>query len=292
MTAPSDEHSCSHARERDRTLLKRCLDNLYHHYDLEFLRTDPLWFPHQYPRKADQEVVAFLACQFAYGNVAQIFRTLRTIFDGLGREPSAAIRDRAVRLRQFARFRHRFHGPDDLRLLLRATGEVLRRYGSIEAFFSKHHDGGDIAEGVSAFSREFLAISRQLGGPPGRAYAFFFPDPLDHGSACKRLNMFLRWAVRRDSLDLGLWSAVSSSDLIIPLDTHVARISRYIGLTHRKVNDWKTAKEITDALRELDPADPVKYDFSIARLGILRHCPRKRDLRRCVACKLYEVCLL
>ena len=114
---------------------------------------------------------------------------------------------------------------------------------------------------------------------------------LPGGSACKRLNLYLRWMVRRgDNLDFGLWTDVDPAKLIIPLDTHVARISRYIGLTERKSCDWVAAEEVTCSLRILDPKDPVKYDFAICRLGILDDCPSKRDHEKCKLCTLADVC--
>jgi uncharacterized protein (TIGR02757 family) len=111
------------------------------------------------------------------------------------------------------------------------------------------------------------------------------------GSACKRMNLYLRWMVRGgDGIDCGLWPGVPTSALVIPLDTHVARISRFLGLTRRRTQDWKMAEEITASLRRFDPADPVKYDFAICRLGILDHCPSRRNLHKCAACPLLELC--
>ena len=127
---------------------------------------------------------------------------------------------------------------------------------------------------------------------PGSPVRLFFSSPAD-GSACKRLNLFLRWMVRRSGgLDFGLWSDVSPRRLVIPLDTHVARIARYVGLTTRTTPDWKMALDVTHSLRRFDPGDPVKYDFAICRLGILDYCPRKRDIVKCEGCSLRPVCTL
>ncbi|MBE9531259.1 MAG: DUF2400 family protein, partial [Proteobacteria bacterium] len=112
-------------------------------------------------------------------------------------------------------------------------------------------------------------------------------------SACKRLNLYLRWMVRRgDKLDFGLWRDITPAKLIIPLDTHIARISSNIGLTKRKSADWRMAEEITASLRELDPEDPTKYDFSLARLGILEKCTKNREPAKCEACLIKEICVL
>lgn len=279
-------------RPNDRTL-KRCLDKLYLTYDSEYLNSDPLWFPRQYSNPSDQEVVALISALFAYGNVKQIFRSVRLILDELGPSPADTIRrltPREIR-RRFRGFAHRFNTADDVRRLIAAISHVLRRNGSIQGFFVEA-GGSDTRSRISAFSRAILALPHPAGLAGGRYYRFLFPDPIEGGSACKRLNMFLRWVVRSDRLDLGLWSCIPASQLIMPVDTHVGRISRYIGLTARAGNDWKTAAEITESLARLNPSDPVRYDFAIARLGILRHCPRKRDALRCAACDLFSVCRL
>ncbi|MBI2840727.1 MAG: TIGR02757 family protein [Acidobacteria bacterium] len=272
--------------------LKRALDNLYAQYDAGYLRTDPLWFPKQYESPEDREVAAFFAAQFAYGNVPQIFRSLRELFRHLGPHPAAFVRSYRGGRAALDGFTHRFNGPADLDLLLRTTAAVLRKHGSLQTLFSSDYRAGRLREAISAFSRRFLEISAAFDSQTARSFAFLFPDPVAGGSACKRLNMFLRWMVRRDHLDLGLWTCMPASELVIPLDTHVGRISRYIGLTSRQTDNWKTAEDITSALRALDPEDPVKYDFAIARLGILRLCPRKRIPVRCRECSLFEVCLL
>ena len=121
---------------------------------------------------------------------------------------------------------------------------------------------------------------------------YFLPSPED-GSACKRLNLYLRWMVRRgDGLDFGQWREVSTAHLVIPLDSHVSRIARYVGLTDRLTPSWGTALEVTEQLCRFDPRDPVKYDFSLCRLGILKLCPKKRRPSKCRACPLLDVCLL
>ncbi len=128
--------------------------------------------------------------------------------------------------------------------------------------------------------------------PEKAGVRFFFPSPSGK-SPCKRLNLYLRWMVRRgDDLDFGLWEQVDPARLVIPLDTHVARISRHLGLSQRKTADWKMAEEVTDALKELDPLDPVKYDFSISRLGILERCTKKRSASMCRECVINDVCVI
>jgi uncharacterized protein (TIGR02757 family) len=124
------------------------------------------------------------------------------------------------------------------------------------------------------------------------AIRFFFPTPVD-GSACKRMNLYLRWMVRpEDGVDCGVWTGVAPSRLVIPLDTHIARISSYIGLTDRKSPGWAMALDITHHLRALDRNDPLRYDFALCHLGIAGDCPRKQDPAKCVKCPIQPVCRL
>ncbi|MEW6364204.1 MAG: TIGR02757 family protein [Acidobacteriota bacterium] len=269
--------------------LKRRLDGL--HRDTKNFDCDPVWFPHQYATAADREVVAFIAAQFAYGNVKQIFRSLRFVMERLTPGPAGFLPGYTARHpMRFRGFCHRFHGPADLRLLLLTVGEVLRQWGSIEAVFADGYRG-DLRAAIASFSSKLLGISKSARIRPGKSFGFFFPDPVARGSPCKRLNMFLRWVARDEPPDLGLWKCIDPADLMIPLDTHVARIGRLLGLTSRRSNDWTTAAEITASLRLLDPRDPVKYDFAIAQLGIRRECPHRRDPRLCSACGLRDVCV-
>ena len=135
--------------------------------------------------------------------------------------------------------------------------------------------------------------SRDLGVFKRRhGVRFLLPSPSE-GSACKRLNLFLRWMVRaEDGIDCGVWTRVSSRQLVIPLDTHIARISSYIGLTEMRSPGWPMALDITRSLRRLDPGDPVRYDFALCHLGIAGDCPRKRNLQKCARCPIVAICRL
>ena len=153
---------------------------------------------------------------------------------------------------------------------------------------------GAMRAALSSFSQRFLALDFSPlypGGVLGRdaGVRWFFPDP-EGKSACKRLNLYLRWMTRTDGFDLGLWPQVSTGDLLIPLDTHVARICGYLGLTQRKTVGWAMVEEVTDGLKRLHAGDPIRYDWAISRLGILGHCPSRRHPQRCVACRLFTVC--
>ncbi len=244
-------------------------------------------------------MAAFIAAVFAYGRVAQILKTLEQIFTPMGVSPYAFVRDFDV-ARDGEKFRHivhRFNRGSDILGLLLGLQQIIRRDGSLKKFFLRGYAPSqpDTTGALSLFVEAFLALdfTPVLGKRPPSAHAGFrylLPSPRK-GSACKRLHMFLRWVVRRDDgLDLGLWEEVAPNKLIVPLDTHVGRIARRIGMTERRAADGKTALDVTATLRGLEPEDPVKYDFALARLGILKHCTKEKNLTRCAACPLYPIC--
>ena len=158
----------------------------------------------------------------------------------------------------------------------------------------KGYEEGDdhIGPSLSRFVRRILALATEPFYPSiskGTGIRHFLADPTD-GSGCKRLNLFLRWMVRKDGIDLGLWKEVSAAKLIIPLDTHLIRLGTRLGLTTRKSPDWKMAVEITEALRGCDPDDPVKYDFALCTVGKLHACPARPDENRCRDCPVMPCC--
>jgi uncharacterized protein (TIGR02757 family) len=171
---------------------------------------------------------------------------------------------------------HRWTRGEDIAALLWILRQMLEASGSIEAFFAVGlaPDAVDIADALDAFSRRALAldIRRAYGRVPRKAgVCYFFPRP-SAGSACKRLNLFLRWMVRRDAIDLGVWTRVSPAQLIVPLDTHVIRLGRCLRLTTYTSPGWRMAADITAALRQLDPADPVRFDFALCHVGMMSAC--------------------
>ena len=182
-------------------------------------------------------------------------------------------------LKAFRGFKHRFNDGRDLVALLWGIRLMIEDAGSVNAFFLRFHDAAaqDVTAGLNGYASAVLALDyRPVFGmhplPSGSYFPFLFPAPAA-GSACKRLCMFLRWVVRpADGIDLGIWQGVSPSQLVIPVDTHISRICSYLGFTRRTSADWRMAQEITAALRHLDPSDPVKYDFSLAHLGISEGC--------------------
>jgi uncharacterized protein (TIGR02757 family) len=145
----------------------------------------------------------------------------------------------------------------------------INKHKSIKQIFLQGYNiyDEDVKNGISRFSKHFINSFIETFGNVSDGIKFMFPLP-EKGSACKRMNLFLRWMVRKDELDFGLWKEIPASKLVIPVDTHVARISRKLKLTKRKNADWKMAEEITSNLKKFDPEDPIKYDFAICHLGI------------------------
>lgn len=278
--------------------LKPVLEALYAARSSAHLANDPLSFCHRYQRKEDQEIAGLIAASFAYGNVKIIKRNLEGIFAVMGDSPRLFVEefDPACGMRIFARFKHRFNDGRDLCALLLACRIMVREAGSIGAWFGRfrHQDDRDITAALCGFSASVkeLDLSPVFGRqtvPDDSYFPFFFPSPAS-GSACKRLCMYLRWMVRpADGIDLGIWEGVSPGQLVIPVDAHIRRICGFLGFTSRKQADWRMAQEITARLRELDPHDPVKYDFSLCHLGISEGCDGK-DLERCLSCAIKDVC--
>ena len=278
--------------------LKTILEALYETRSQAHLANDPLSFSHRYRDPQDQEVVGLISASFAYGNVKIIKKNLATIFDVMGGSPRLFVErfDPEQGARLFAGFKHRFNDGRDLCALLLACRIMLEESGSIEKWLLRFHDQGreNLTRTLSGFSEAVkrLDLSPVFGSkevPADSYFPFFFPSPAS-GSACKRLCMYLRWMVRpADGIDLGIWKGITPDKLVIPVDAHIQRICRFLGFTSRKQADWRMACEITRSLREIDPADPVKYDFSICHLGISEGCDGK-DRLKCVACPIAGIC--
>lgn len=291
---------CDQTQDKS-SMFKGYLDRLYETFDLDFLSTDPLEFVHRFDRPEDREIVGLIASSLAYGRVAGIKRSIERVMAVVGSSPYrftkgfSPERDTAL----FSGFKHRFNSGADISALIYFARQMIEESGSIGGFFLKGYSPGhrNIKEALSAFSENVLSLDsaqvyKRKRLPEKAGVRFFFPSPAG-GSPCKRLNLYLRWMVRRaDRLDFGQWKGVDPSKLVIPLDTHIARISRNIGLTVRANPDWKMAEEITEGLKRLDPADPVKYDFALCRLGILERCPRKASAENCERCMIREICVL
>ena len=261
------------------------------------LRGDPVELPHRYHDARDVEVAALLSAALAYGRVDLFKPRLAALLESLGPAPAAVARDSSPRelLARTAGFSYRMTGPRDVACLLFGAGAMLRAHGSLGACFVGHYrrlGEQSVRAALGAFVDELLAPDfTPLTGArsPARRLKHLLPHPA-RGSACKRLNLFLRWMIRGpDGVDFGLWD-VPASALVVPLDTHVHRIGGLIGLTRRKDLSWRTAEDVTARLRALDPEDPVRFDFALSHLGISGACPSRRDEKKCVGCPLRPIC--
>jgi len=260
------------------------------------MRGDPVELPHRYQDPRDIEVASLLCAALAYGRVDLFKPRLRALLDALGPSPAAvAMTARPAELVDRAKgFSYRMTDARDVACLLHGAGAILRSHGTLGSCFTAHYRRlRSVRAALGAFVDElcapdFTPITGQRG--PTRRLKHLLPHP-DRGSACKRLNLFLRWMVRGpDGVDFGLWREVPAGELVVPLDTHVHRIGRFIGLTRRKDLSWKTAEDVTRRLRQLDAEDPVRYDFALSHLGISGTCASRKDLRRCAGCPLKPIC--
>ena len=275
--------------------LAPALDDAYDGFNLAHSTRDPIWTVRRFNEPADQEVVAFIAAALAFGRVQSVLQTVDAVLGVMGPSPAAFLRTYTpAEAGRFDTLGHRWIGSRDLAALAWQLHQMLRDHGSIEAFFAEggRHSGDDIVEaGLESFSRRAMALD--LSAIYGRArpvpgVGYFFSRP-SSGGACKRLNLFLRWMVRRDAVDLGLWSAVSPAQLIVPLDTHIIRVGRCLGLTRRVSPGWKMAMDITATLRQLAPEDPVRYDFAMCHIGMMGACGFGTTHTN-AQCPLYAVC--
>jgi len=254
--------------------------------------SDPIRFVHRYSTRADREIVAFLASALAYGRIPQIEKDLNELFARMGESPYSFVKNFSKPDRQRLKsFKHRFNTGDDISDLLELLKTVLGRYSSIENFFVKGYNPYDknIIPALSGFCDSLLDIYiKTHDGCPSKGLGYLLPSP-SAGSACKRLNLFLRWMVRGDNVDLGLWKTIDKSKLIVPVDVHLARISGLLGFCRRKTVSLASAIEITAGFTEIEPADPVKYDFALNRLATLRKCTGRHQ-SGCQFCELFGFC--
>jgi uncharacterized protein (TIGR02757 family) len=248
------------------------LDDLYRSFDHVTSATDPVHIVRRFTSPADREIVGFCAAALAFGRVASVLQSIESLLAVMGPHPSAFVRrfDPARERSRLEPLVHRWISGRDLMALLIVAG-------SIEAFFVQGDDATSphVGPALDSFSTRALATDMRAAYgrhvPRQRGVSYFFPSP-SAGSACKRLNLFLRWMVRRDEIDLGVWSNVSAARLIVPLDTHVIRLGRCLKLTRYTSPGWKMALDITHALRAFDANDPVRFDFALCHVGMMNAC--------------------
>ncbi len=240
------------------------MEGIYGSYNKkDLIKPDPLQFLLDYPLLEDREIVGMVASSLAYGRVSQILKSVSYVLGRMGPSPRIFVEraDREFLEDVFNGFKHRFTDDVDLTDLILGIREVISAHGSLDrAMGVSISEANTTLAGVQSFANLILRSGR-------RDRNTLLPRP-EWGSACKRLMLYLRWMVRKDEVDPGGWNSLSPSDLLVPLDTHMHRISLSLGFTKRKSGDMRTAEDITAFFRSLRPDDPVRYDFALTRFGI------------------------
>lgn len=240
---------------------KTVLDRLYRRYNRrKYVHPDPLEFLYGYPNVRDREIIGLIASSLAYGRVTQILRSVETVLQKMGPSPYAFLTQTSNRSlgKLFPGFRHRFTTGEELVSLMTGMKKTMSKHGSLNECF---------VTGMSRFDKTVLPALEKFTAELKCDGNYLIPCP-GKGSACKRLNLFLRWMVRKDAVDPGGWVGIPGSKLIIPLDTHMAKLGRVLGLTQRKSANMAMALDITTSFRGLVQGDPVRYDFVLTRFGI------------------------
>jgi uncharacterized protein (TIGR02757 family) len=235
---------------------------------VDFIANDPISIPHKFSKKQDIEIAGFFASIFAWGNRTTIINKCKELLERMDDAPHDFIlRHQQSDLKRLLSFKHRTFNDTDLLYFIRFFKMHYETNSSLETAFSKHLKKGEvnIASALDGFFQYFFG----LPAAPERTKKHI-AAPLKN-SSCKRLNMFLRWMVRKDNkgVDFGIWKTISSSQLICPVDVHVARVARRFNLLERKQTDWIAALELTENLKKFDQVDPVKYDFALFGLGVI-----------------------
>lgn len=245
--------------------IKNFLDSKVDQYNQPlYFKDDPISIPHSFIKKQDIEIAGFFAALFSWGNRTTIINKSKELLQRMDKSPYQFIQHYTQSdLKKLKEFKHRTFNDDDLFYCIEFFQQHFKKKNSLEAAFFPLQ-GMDAEQGLNHFKKYFFSSAHL------KRTEKHISSPLQK-SACKRLNMFLRWMVRNDNkgVDFGIWKSISPAKLICPLDVHVARVARKIGLLQRKQNDWLAAVELTDALRKLDMKDPVKYDFALFNLGVM-----------------------
>ena len=278
--------------------LKQPLDRLCREFDwTRRVGQDAIQFPLRYRDPADLEIAGLLASCLAYGRVDLFGPWVDWVLARMGDSPARFVWafDLEKHRAAFTGFRYRFNRERDLLAFCLAAQRVLARHGSLEAFFLEGYSPAHphVGPALEHFSAGFLRGDLSAVFPRNRrsyGYKHWFPLP-STGGACKRLLLYLRWMIRREPPDIGIWRRVPPSALLMPVDTHIENMARSIGLTRRRSRNWRMVEEITGALLRLDPDDPVKYDFALCHKRMSGQCLNRRDAAVCAPCQLKAVCV-
>lgn len=245
--------------------LKSFLDEKVLQYNtLDFIESDPVQIPHLFSQKEDIEIAGFLSATIAWGNRKMIIKNSHKMMDLMGNSPYDFVMSHTENdLERLESFVHRTFNGQDFACFIRSLQHVYKNHNGLEAVFAQHQESNSMQKSISEFKKVFFEIPHQ------NRTLKHISDPMN-GSAAKRINMMLRWFCRQDNkgVDLGIWKNISPSLLSCPLDVHSGNVARKLGLLARKQNDGKAVTELDSKLRELDPIDPVKYDFALFGLGV------------------------
>ncbi len=245
--------------------LKDFLEHKYQQFNTPvFIASDPIAIPHMFNKQEDIEISAFLSVTIAWGQRPVIIKNAKKLMQRMDFQPyEFCINATKKEMEQLQNFKHRTFNGDDCRHFILSLKNIYQQYGTMENLFTELTREQDIKNAIVEFRNIFLSISH-----PKRMEKHI-ANP-GKGSSAKRINMFLRWMVRKDHLgvDFGLWKSISPSWLYCPLDVHSGNVARSLGILSRKQNDWKAVEELTANLRKLDVADPVKYDYALFGLGV------------------------
>jgi len=271
--------------KKNNMLLRKRLDELYEEYNRrEYIEPDPLQFLYMYEGngskvKQNREIAGIIASSLAFGFVGQIIKNIERVLNALtenGRLElyEAVVMEHGNLKNKLRGIKHRWVSGEEVASLIAGVAKAIERYGSLEECFARHMDSGEgsIRRAIDGFVPELRELS-------GNGCGKLLPVT-GAKSACKRINLFLRWMVRKDAVDPGGWTALSARDLVYPLDVHIRRLGIELGFSSRKTPDFSSVEEITDGFREISPDDPVKYDFAITRFGIRDELSFNKLLKR------------
>ena len=251
--------------------LKKILDQKVRQYNkLDFIEKDPICIPHQFKKQQDIEIAAFFAAIFAWGNRTTIINKSNELLERMDHAPyDFCIHHQPKDLKKLLDFVHRTFNDTDALYCVEFFKHHYSKNETLETAFFENQFTHKKIHNVQSALANFQSYFMSLEDAPRRTQKHV-SSPAS-GSTCKRLNMFLRWMVRKDKqgVDFGLWNSIKPADLIIPIDVHVARVSRALGILKRPQTDWLAAMELTEYCRTLDPKDPVKYDFALFSLGVI-----------------------
>ncbi|MBK9465708.1 MAG: TIGR02757 family protein [Chitinophagaceae bacterium] len=249
---------------RATNLIKFLNDKVELYNQPSFIKHDPISIPHLFSKKQDIEIAGFFAAIFAWGNRTTIIQKSKELMQLMDNAPyDFCLHHTPAQLIKLSEFKHRTFNTTDLLYFIEFFKQHYSKYKSLETAFTMH--GGSVEKILTGFHQYFFSLEHV----PARTKKHIATP--ERNSSCKRLNMYLRWMVRQDNkgVDFGIWKSISPSQLICPIDLHVARVARRFNILQRKQTDWQAALELTEYLRTLDPADPVKYDFALFGLGVM-----------------------